>query len=122
MISVQNFRVAARSSVLIAMWNRPWTVASGRLVGLAVMRSSPQLVLFCRGDHRDQAAAVRALVLGAAGHEDAAIADHAGHEAGDGAADVALGIDVGIVEHGVAMSPDPAAPIRLAFDQHRGDP
>src|SRR6266700_3410031 len=106
MISVQNFRVAARSSVLIAMWNRPWTVASGRLVCLAVMRSSPQLAcarsaadvairlfglvrngalgaLVC-GDHRDQAAAVRALVLGAAGDEDAAIADHAGHEAGDG--------------------------------------
>ena len=72
-------------------------------------------------DDGDQPAPVRPLVLGAAGDEDAAVADHAGHQAADRAAHVALGVDVGIVEHGVARCPDPALALRFALDEYPGD-
>ena len=75
-----------------------------------------------RGDDRDQAAAVRPLMLGAARDEDPAVADHTGDKTGDRAADMALRVDVGIVKHGVAVAANVAAPVRLAFYQHAGDP
>jgi len=61
-------------------------------------------------------------MLGAAGHEDPAVADHAGDQTRDRAADMALGVDVGVVEHGVPTTANFSASIRLAFHQHGRDP
>src|SRR5262245_44274455 len=60
-------------------------------------------------------------MLGPAGDEDSAVADDARDEACDRAADVTLRVDVGIVEHGMPVAADLAAPIRLAFHQYAGD-
>ena len=60
-------------------------------------------------------------MLGASGHEDTAIADHARDQPGDRAADMALGIDVGVVEHGMTVAANMAATVGFAFHQHRGD-
>ena len=53
-------------------------------------------------------------MLGAARDEDPAVADHGGDETAERAADVALGVDVGVVQHGVALAADSAAAVRLA--------
>jgi len=55
-------------------------------------------------DQRDRSAAVRPLVLGAAGHEQFRMADETGEGATGEGAGVAGGTDVGIVEHGVAVA------------------
>src|SRR5437868_8027536 len=58
-------------------------------------------------------------MLRTARDKDAAVANHRCDEAAERAANMTLGVDVGVVEHGVAMARDPPAPIGLAFDEHR---
>ena len=58
----------------------------------------------------------------AAGHEDPAVANHAGDQAPDRAADVALRVDIGVIEHGVPVAADTPAAIRLALDQDSRNP
>ena len=55
-------------------------------------------------DDGDGTAAVRALMLGAAGHEELGMADDAGEHAADEGAGMAGGGDVAVVEHGVAAA------------------
>ena len=53
-------------------------------------------------------------MLGTAGDEDAAVAQHAGDQAADRTTDMALRVDVGVVEHGVARAAHLAAAVRLS--------
>jgi hypothetical protein len=68
-------------------------------------------------NRRDETAAIRALMLCAAGDEDAAVADDARHKSAERAAHMALRVDVGVIEHGVTVAANLAAPVRLAFDE-----
>src|SRR3546814_3314929 len=60
-------------------------------------------------------------MLGAAGNENPAVAEHAGHQPADRAADMPLGVDIGVVQHGMALAAHGAAPVGFAFHQHAMD-
>ena len=64
-------------------------------------------------DDGDRAAAVRPLMLGAAGDEDLGVADEAGERAGDEGAGVAGRGNVAVVEHRVAVAAQDARRARL---------
>src|SRR6185503_6968688 len=70
-------------------------------------------------DQRHRPAAIRALVLGAAGHEDFGMTDEAAERAGDESAGVAGGGDVGIIEHGMAIAAQVAAAAGLGLGEER---
>src|SRR4051794_3687326 len=73
---------------------------------------------YALGNRRNQPAAVGALMLGAAGDKNSSVADHAGDEPAERATHVTLRIDVGVVQHRVALAADDAMAVRLAFDEH----
>ena len=60
-------------------------------------------------------------MLGTTGDEEARVAQHARHQPTDRAANMALGIDVTILPHGVALATHLAARVRLALDQGADD-
>ena len=69
-------------------------------------------------DQRDRPAAVRALMLGAAGDIDLRVADKARQGAADEGARMAGGRNVGIVQHGVAVAAQAAVVAGLGLRQH----
>ena len=69
------------------------------------------------GDEGDEAAAVGALMLGAPGHEDCGVVEHAGDDRADRRTDVALLVNVAIIEHGVRLAAHEPVPRRLALDE-----
>lgn len=52
-----------------------------------------------------------------AGDEALTMTQYRGDETADRASDVPLGIDVGVIQHGVTLAPDDAAPIGLALHE-----
>ncbi len=74
-----------------------------------------------RRDDRDRPAAVRPLMLGAAGDVDFRVADEAGERAGDEGARVAGGGDVAVVEHRVAEAAQFPVRARLGLGEQRDD-
>src|SRR5258708_26294633 len=83
--------------------------ASRRVWSCSRIRPSwtPQGQLRCGAidDERNRSAAVRSLVLGAAGNIDFGVPDKSRERSTDEGARVARGGDVGIVQHGMAVSP-----------------
>src|SRR6266851_8383229 len=70
-------------------------------------------------DERNRPAAVRSLVLGAAGDVDLRVPDEARERAADEGAGVAGRGNVGIVEHGVAVAAQSAVVARLGLAEER---